>query len=130
MKGIQGTSNETYRRLMGNGLKYEIPKFQRDYSWHIEQWDDLWQDTQLILEAEEEEHYMGYLVLQTADNKKYTIIDGQQRLTTISILILSMLKRLEDFIANNEEKEDNEKRVDALRKNFIGSLDTVTLISD
>lgn len=130
MKGIQGTSNETYIKLMGNGSKYEIPKFQRDYSWRIEQWDDLWQDIQLILSEEEEEHYMGYLVLQTSDNKKYTIIDGQQRLTTISILILSMLKRLEKFIDNNEEKEDNEKRADALRKNFIGSLDTVTLISD
>ena len=28
MKGIQGTSNKTYRQLMGNGLRYEIPKFQ------------------------------------------------------------------------------------------------------
>ena len=32
MKGIQDTSNETYRKLMGNGLKYVISKFQRDYS--------------------------------------------------------------------------------------------------
>ena len=62
MKGIQGTSNDTYRKLMGNGLRYVIPKFQRDYSWETEHWDDLWQDILLIIENEENEHYMGYLL--------------------------------------------------------------------
>tara|TARA_R110002126_G_scaffold181187_5_gene330064 strand:+ start:13525 stop:13755 length:231 start_codon:yes stop_codon:yes gene_type:complete len=69
MKGIQDTSNDTYRKLMGNGLKYVIPKFQRDYSWESENWDDLWQDIELIRNDEENEHYMGYLVLQTTDTK-------------------------------------------------------------
>jgi uncharacterized protein with ParB-like and HNH nuclease domain len=87
MKGIQDTSNMTYRQLMGNGLRYEIPKFQRDYSWENEQWDDLWQDIMMLVSNEETEHYMGYLVLQTTDNKNFIIIDGQQRLTTLSILV-------------------------------------------
>lgn len=51
--------------MLGNGLRYEIPKFQRDYSWETEQWDDLWQDIQALYEDAENEHYMGYLVLQT-----------------------------------------------------------------
>ncbi|WP_081469326.1 DUF262 domain-containing protein [Runella slithyformis] len=97
MKGIQGTSNKTYRQLMGNGLRYEIPKFQRDYTWETEQWDDLWKDIKLLLSDEESEHYMGYLVLQTSNNKNFHIIDGQQRLTTLSILILSTLKCLEEL---------------------------------
>ena len=130
MKGIQDTSNETYRKLMGNGLKYVIPKFQRDYSWESEQWDDLWQDIQLILENEENEHYMGYLVLQTTDNKKYTVIDGQQRLTTLTILILAILKRLNDFINKGSEVENNEIRINTYRNNYIGTLNTITLISD
>ena len=130
MKGIQGTSNETYRKLMGNGLRYEVPKFQRDYSWEAEHWDDLWQDILLVLNNEENEHYMGYLVLQTGDNKVFTIIDGQQRLTTLSILMLGVLKLLNDFIAKGIEKNDNELRIDSYRKSYIGSLNTVTLISD
>ena len=130
MKGIQDTSNETYRKLMGNGLKYVIPKFQRDYSWESEHWDDLWQDIQLILENEENEHYMGYLVLQTTDNKKYTVIDGQQRLTTLTILILAVLKRLNDFVNEDSEVENNKIRIETYRNNYIGSLDTITLISD
>ena len=56
MKGIQGTSNKTYRQLMGNGLRYEIPKFQRDYSWEAEHWDDLWQDIRALLADEDNEH--------------------------------------------------------------------------
>ena len=84
MKGIQDTSSMTYRQLMGNGLRYEIPKFQRDYSWDTEQWDDLWQDINYLTTKEEIEHYMGYLVLQSSDNKNFQVIDGQQRITTFS----------------------------------------------
>lgn len=130
MKGIQGTSNETYRKLMGNGLRYEIPKFQRDYSWEAEHWDDLWQDILLVLNNEENEHYMGYLVLQTSDNKKFTVIDGQQRLTTLSILILGVLKVLNDFVERGIDVEANKIRIDSYRKSYIGTLNTITLISD
>jgi len=38
------TSNQTLRQLLGNGLLYRVPPFQRDYSWTDEEWDDLWQD--------------------------------------------------------------------------------------
>jgi len=73
MKGIQDTSSKTYRQLMGNGLRYEIPKFQRDYTWESEQWDDLWQDIKSLLMNEESEHYMGYLVLQTSIIKTFSL---------------------------------------------------------
>ena len=130
MKGIQGTSNETYRKLMGNGLRFEIPKFQRDYSWETENWDDLWNDILYLMSNEEVDHYMGYLVLQTSNSKIYTIIDGQQRLTTLSILILSSLKLFTKFIDNGEDVEDNLRRIDSYRNSYIGTLDNVTLISD
>jgi uncharacterized protein with ParB-like and HNH nuclease domain len=38
------TANNTFRQLMGNGLSYRVPLFQRDYSWGPDEWDDLWQD--------------------------------------------------------------------------------------
>lgn len=130
MRGIQDTSNKTYRQLMGNGLRFEIPKFQRDYSWETEQWDDLWLDLNSLIEDEESEHYMGYLVLQTSNNKNFSIIDGQQRLTTMSLLILSVLKCLEDLINNDIDKDNNSKRKEALRNSYIGNINPVTLISD
>ena len=129
MIGIQGTSNKTYRQLLGNGLRYEIPKFQRDYSWETEQWDDLWQDIQALYEDAENEHYMGYLVLQTTNNKEFQIIDGQQRLTTMSLLILAALKALKELIETGNDPENNQKRKESLLNAYIGYIDPVTLIS-
>ncbi|MEP6514129.1 MAG: DUF262 domain-containing protein [Parafilimonas sp.] len=130
MKGIQDTSNVTYRQLMGNGLRYEIPKFQRDYTWEYEQWDDLWNDITSLRINEEVEHYMGYLVLQTSDNKSFQIIDGQQRLTTMSLIVLTVLKCLEDLINEKIDPDQNERRKMALMNSYIGYLDPVTLISN
>lgn len=130
MKGIQGTSNKTYRQLMGNGLRYEIPKFQRDYTWDTEQWDDLWQDIKALMSDDDEEHYMGYLVLQTSNNKEFLVIDGQQRLTTMSILILSTLKCLIDLVDSNIDPENNLLRKNNLLNSYIGYVDPVTLISN
>lgn len=124
------TSNQTFRQLFGNGLTYQIPRFQRDYSWDNDEWDDLWQDIQQTLEPEgEPAHYMGYLVLQTQDSKNFAVIDGQQRLTTLTLLILATLKNLQDLIEAQNEPEQNKLRLEQLRNSFIGFLDPVTLVS-
>lgn len=129
MAGINfNTSNQTYRQIMGNGLTYKVPRFQRDYSWTEEQWDDLWLDIQNVLQGEEPAHYMGYLVLQSRDNKKFDVIDGQQRLTTLSILVLAILKGLELLIKDDIDSENNTRRQDQLRNSYIGFLDPVTLV--
>ena len=114
---------------MGNGLIYNVPRFQRDYSWTDEEWDDLWADIQgLFLTDSEPAHYMGYLVLQSKDNKKFDIIDGQQRLTTLSIFTLAVLKNFENLISEGVDPGNNAKRQEQLRGSFIGYLDPVSLI--
>lgn len=123
------TANQTYRQLMGNGLLYVVPRFQRDYSWTEEEWDDLWMDIQQVVQSNEEPaHYMGYLVLQTRDNKNFDIIDGQQRMTTLSIFVLAVLASLNRLVESNIESENNQRRLDQLRSTFLGYLDPVTLI--
>ena len=60
--------------------------------------EDLWADIQEIRKLDKqdrEEHYMGYLVLQRSDIDQYKIIDGQQRMTTLSLLILAALQILQ-----------------------------------
>lgn len=124
------TSNQTFRKLMGNGLVYRVPRFQRDYSWTDEEWDDLWQDLLGVLEAEgEPAHYMGYLVLQTEDDRNFDIIDGQQRLTTLTLIVLAVLKNIQRLIDENVEPENNKTRIQELRKTYIGYLDPVSLIA-
>ncbi len=89
------TTNSTFRQLMGNGLSYRVPMFQRDYSWGPDEWDDLWQDIVALFDEDPEPaHYMGYLVLQSADNRAFEIIDGQQRMTTLSLLMLAAVAHL------------------------------------
>lgn len=122
------TANMTLRQLLGNGLTYHVPLFQRDYSWTQDEWEDLWQDIVNTLNGAEPAHYMGYLVLQTQDQKRFNIIDGQQCLTTLSLLALAVLKCLDDLAQRNIQPEDNRRRAEQLRNSFIGYLDPVTLV--
>lgn len=124
------TKNDTYRKLMGNGLTYRIPRFQRDYSWTEDEWEDLWADILgTIKPGGEPAHYMGYLVLQSSDDKTFDVIDGQQRLTTLSLIVLATLKNLQRLIDEQKDADRNKRRLDQIRQTYIGYLDPVTLIS-
>ena len=123
------TTNSTFRQLMGNGLSYRVPMFQRDYSWGPDEWDDLWQDiVGLFGEDPEPAHYMGYLVLQSADNREFDIIDGQQRMTTLSLLMLAAISHLNDLAAPGDQHDPQYRRGQQLRGNYIGYLDPVSLV--
>lgn len=124
------TSNNTFRQLLGNGVQYKIPPFQRDYSWTNEEWEDLWQDIIAMFEEDgESAHYMGYLVLQSNNNKCFDIIDGQQRITTMSLIILSSLAVIDELISNKIDPENNHTRLETLRGSYIGYINPVTLVA-
>lgn len=109
----------TFGALAGNGRTFEVPPFQRDYSWDKEEWEDLWLD--LIGLDEEGDHYMGYVVLQeTKESKKFLIIDGQQRITTISILIIAAVRLL-------QERGDKE-RAELIRNTYLSYKEPSSLI--
>jgi hypothetical protein len=124
------TENNTLRKLIGNGLTYRIPRFQRDYSWTDEEWEDLWLDLMGALSpAGEAAHYMGYLVLQSDDDKTFEVIDGQQRLTTISLIVLAILKNFQRLIGAGNDADANRRRAEQFRQTYIGYLDPVTLVA-
>lgn len=129
MKGIQNTTTSHFGSLIGNGRKYIVPKFQRDYSWDTEQWDDLWQDIDRTI-ADKSDHYMGYLVLQTLNNKEYYIIDGHQRFTTVTLIILAAIKSIQRLIEKGNDVTDNEQRIKTLMDTYIGNIDPISLEYD
>lgn len=112
--------------IFGNGKRYRVPVYQRDYSWKEEHWQDLWLDI-LSVSKEEATHYMGAIVLEDRKDKSYAIIDGQQRLVTLSIVALAIIKRLQDLIDKKVKEEANEERKALLMNTYVGSKDAVSL---
>ena len=72
---------------------------------------------------------MGYVVLQSDNNRSLTIIDGQQRITTLSILVLAVIKLLGDWADEGVAPEENKQRQKLLRDKFIGQTDPSSLIT-
>ena len=79
-------------------VRYEVPAFQRRYIWTKEnQWEPLWEDvsekaTAIIEDGQADGHFMGAIVLQqrptpTGGIETRIVVDGQQRLTTLQLLI-------------------------------------------
>ncbi len=121
MKNLLETKTSTLQELLGNGRIYKIPIFQRDYSWKEENWEDLWNDVVFLENNPNTPHYMGTIVLQTTnDDDNFIVVDGQQRLTTLTIFVIGIINVLKDFINNNIEKEKNSERVENIQRDFIG----------
>lgn len=124
------TANLTFRQLMGNGVQYRVPAFQRDYAWGEEEWEDLWQDLMRPSGEEgESKHFMGILVLHPTESKLFDLIDGQQRITTITLLILAALNHLRKLEEEGFDAANNKKRRDQLRSSYLGFLDPVSLVT-
>lgn len=85
---ILNTRTINYMELIGNGKLYRVPPYQRDYSWSQEQWEDLWNDIVELRPRSEDRHYMGALVVEGKSDREFLVIDGQQRLATLSLHVL------------------------------------------
>lgn len=99
---------ETYfQKIIEGTNQYMVPLFQRPYKWTKVEWETLWEDLFGLIESESSKNlFIGSIVTIPIDNApqgidKYTLIDGQQRLTTISIL-LAVLRNLAIQESNNE----------------------------
>ena len=82
------------RKIFAGDTQFVIPRNQRKYIWEEKQWKELWSDINYIklrrsTAQTDINHFFGSFVLQEYE-KKYEIIDGQQRITTL-FLILSAL---------------------------------------
>jgi uncharacterized protein with ParB-like and HNH nuclease domain len=126
-KPLFDTKTLNFSELLGNSKIYNVPRFQRSYSWEESNWEDLWLDILSLKNNEESVHYLGTIVLQTKDNKNFTIIDGQQRIVTLSILILACLKLLDNLIERGIEPDKNKERKEIYINQYIGFKDPKSL---
>ncbi|HEY5867105.1 MAG TPA: DUF262 domain-containing protein [Candidatus Tectomicrobia bacterium] len=75
------------------GKTFRIPPYQRDYAWTIQQVEDLFDDVQEAIESGTG-HYLGTVVLTEALDRTYEIVDGQQRLSTLTLMVQALLQEL------------------------------------
>ena len=102
-----------YEILNGN-KQFLIPVYQRFYSWDIEQCRRLWNDIVIMQKEGKQGHFVGSIVniaeqAMPTGVQKYMIIDGQQRMTTLSLLLLA----LRDYgLKHPEDQTINARRID------------------
>lgn len=91
-----------------NKTKYIIPKFQREYIWNKDNWEELLND---VLESDGN-HFIGSIICINKGtdtfNPELELIDGQQRLTTISLVFSAIYQLLKDKIEDNDDELKSE----------------------
>lgn len=125
---LLNTATPTFGELFTNGRTFAVPRFQRNYKWDEDQWEELWQD--LLASAEnDKEHYMGSIVLKTHDTRKhFEVIDGQQRLVTLTLFVLAAVKCFETWAENGQDTAANNERAQLYRQRFLRAKDAASLV--
>ena len=116
--------NEANDKIIKDVFKnfYIIPRFQRPYSWQKEEVEELLND---IIENEEN-YFIGSIVTYKSNGDFKGIVDGQQRLTTL-ILVLSAVKYIATDLLNNDLAEGTSIYLE--RKNDINK-NTTTITTE
>lgn len=109
----------SFGTLISGDNIYRVPLFQRNYSWTEDNWDDLWLDITNAKQSNEI-HYMGSIILMKRGGKNYDVIDGQQRITSLSLIALACIQIIDELVKSGTDVVENEERKDILLKRFVG----------
>lgn len=93
--------------MEGSKKRFIIPVYQRNYDWKIENCKQLYDDLIQVIKNNSKTHFFGSIVSvyePSGRNTEFLIIDGQQRLTTMSLLFLALYNLLEEKIIISEDE--------------------------
>ena len=109
---MKGSEIKLVKYMQGPSKRFVIPVYQRNYEWKIENCRQLFDDLVKVIKYNRKSHFFGSIVSvydADGDNDEYLIIDGQQRLTTVSLLFLAMYNLLKSGIVVAENSQLCEK---------------------
>ncbi len=92
-----GADDYDISEVLEGSHQIRVPDYQREYSWGKDQWSELWDDV-YALTRERDNHFLGSMVvIENKENSPKTLelVDGQQRLTTISLFLCAIRDRFE-----------------------------------
>lgn len=97
---------------------FNIPEYQRAYSWKIENCDKLWQDISDYVAGDSKDRYFfGTIIINCQKNDtQFDLIDGQQRTTTFLLLLKALLVRINVAIGKTEGDPDSESLCRGLKE--------------
>ena len=89
---------------------FEIPKYQREYTWGMREWEALFDD----LTGNEEGYFLGSIICINASTDsinapKFEVVDGQQRLTTLSLFLAALYKTLTDYKDELDDEQESDR---------------------
>ena len=110
---MQGNAYKIIQMFNGDDKQFIIPVYQRKYSWKLDNCRQLFRDLLDVVHEKRESHFFGSIVVAGAGTMdKYSIIDGQQRMTTVSLLLLAM----SDLLKQGKLVSDDIKLGDKIAK--------------
>jgi uncharacterized protein with ParB-like and HNH nuclease domain len=115
---MKAGENHLIRFLEGHDKSFVIPVYQRNYDWKKEHCKQLFNDLVDLIQNKRKTHFFGSVVHiyndESGDNgREYMIIDGQQRITTLSLLMLAILHIQE------ETQKDNNLDANELKNEYL-----------
>ncbi|MCP6760982.1 MAG: DUF262 domain-containing HNH endonuclease family protein [Fischerella sp. CENA71] len=108
----------SFGELLTGNNSYSVPNFQRDYSWTEAQVEQLWDDITETLDEGRSEHFIGAVVVNNSKKPELMLIDGQQRVTTMSILMC--------VLRNIAKEKGDEQLAQTISNKYLGSLNLRT----
>jgi len=102
--------------LLSQEFFFRVPEYQRPFSWGSDNFDDLIDD--IVSANKDQEYFLGTIVLHhRADKGQYDLVDGQQRLTSVMILLAC----LRDLVADSEYKSGIQSKI-LQQKNVVDGI--------
>ena len=119
---MKGSETKLLIFLEGAKKRFVIPVYQRNYDWKTENCKQLYDDLIKVVKHSRKSHFFGSIVSSYLPNGRYTeylVIDGQQRLTTVSLLLLAMYNLIKEGKERAENPDKGEKKLKCIdfRKN-------------
>lgn len=115
---MKGSEAKMTGFMEGADKRYVIPVYQRKYDWKLENCRQLYDDLKKIVRDKRDSHFFGSIVSSVVPNGskiEYHIIDGQQRLTTVTLLLLA----IRNLIAQKKISSDESRLDEQINQRFL-----------
>ena len=91
---MKGTASHLLEFLEGTRKRFIIPVYQRNYDWKKENCQQLFDDLVNLIRENKKTHFFGSIVSCAHSREEVVLIDGQQRITTVSLIMIAMMNAM------------------------------------